>query len=469
MKARDLEKAGVPVGPPMKLALSLVGPASQAGLSKRLITERLREVVSSPGAYVADAIFGVLARSLLESGSVAGSSPALTPGRSEAAPWKMWGAGLERAAVEQMRNACQLPVSVQGALMPDAHPGYGLPIGGVLATDRAVIPYAVGVDIACRMTLSVTDMPVSSFERNREHLARTLEAETLFGSGAEFAKPHDHPVMHKDWDFCPPLKRAKGAAQGQLGSSGSGNHFVEYGRLTLPDGVLGLPAGEYLAVLSHSGSRAAGAAVGNHYWKLAMELHKGLPKQLQHLGWFSLDSDLGREYWMAMQLMGEYAAASHELIHRKLTRASKAKVLLQVENHHNFAWKETHGGREVVVHRKGATPAGTGVLGIIPGSMASPGFLVRGKGCPEALDSASHGAGRLMSRSDAKNSFAWSNVNRELAAAGVTLLSAGIDEVPGAYKDIREVMRQQADLVEVIGRFDPKVVKMAPSGERPED
>ena len=159
--------------------------------------------------------------------------------------------------------------------------------------------------------------------------------------------------------------------------------------------------------------------------------------------------------------MGEFAAANHEIIHRKLMRALKAQVLFQMENHHNFAWKETHGGREVVVHRKGATPAGRDVLGIIPGSMATPGFLVRGKGEPGSMNSAAHGAGRLMSRSEAKNRFAWSNVKKELDAAGVTILSAGIDEVPGAYKDIHTVMREQADLVEAVARFDPKIVKMA--------
>ena len=389
--------------------------------------------------------------------------------RSELAPWRMWGSDLDRAAIDQMRNACRLPVAIQGALMPDAHLGYGLPIGGVLATDNAVIPFAVGVDIACRMMLSITDLPVNSLDRDRDHLSRVLEKETCFGSGGAFKNPKDHTVMHEDWDFSPVTKRIKGKAQSQLGTSGSGNHFVEYGVVTFEDSDLGLDAGQYVAILSHSGSRGPGATVANHFWKQAMELHKGLPKQLQHLGWLDLDADLGREYWLAMQLMGRFAAANHEIIHRELARTLKAKVLVQIQNHHNFAWKETHFGREVVVHRKGATPAAEGVLGIIPGSMASPGFLVRGRGVPESLNSASHGAGRLMSRREAKNSFAWSNVKKDLDAMGVTVLSAGIDECPGAYKDINTVMRQQQDLVDVIARFDPKIVKMAPAGERPED
>jgi tRNA-splicing ligase RtcB len=148
-------------------------------------------------------------------------------------------------------------------------------------------------------------------------------------------------------------------------------------------------------------------------------------------------------------------------------------LLARVENHHNFAWKETHliegAPREVIVHRKGATPAGRGVLGIIPGSMASPGFVVRGKGLPESLESASHGAGRVMSRTKALQSFTWSSVRKQLAEAGVELLSAGLDEVPGVYKDIDQVMAAQTDLVEVLGRFDPKLVKMCPAGDRAED
>src|SRR5262249_34967412 len=144
-----------------------------------------------------------------------------------------------------------------------------------------------------------------------------------------------------------------------------------------------------------------------------------------------------------------------------------------LENHHNFAWKERHvlggGEREVIVHRKGATPAGAGVLGIIPGSMASPGFVVRGKGNAEALDSASHGAGRVMSRKKAQETLSWEKANRLLKERGVTLIPAGLDEVPMVCKDIHTVLSAQSDLVDVLGQFDPKLVKMAPSGERAED
>jgi tRNA-splicing ligase RtcB (3'-phosphate/5'-hydroxy nucleic acid ligase) len=387
--------------------------------------------------------------------------------------WTQWGEGLEPEAVAQMATASQLPIAVSGALMPDAHVGYGLPIGGVLAAENSVIPFGVGVDIACRMKMSVLDWKPSLIAGMRDRLANVLETETRFGVGATFKQPLSHPVMDEDWTISPVTLRLREKAWKQLGTSGSGNHFVEFGVLTVTHDALGLPAGQYVALLSHSGSRGTGAEVCNFYSKRARERHPDLPKELQRLAWLSLDEADGREYWAAMNLMGRYAAANHALIHREITRKLGVTVLLDVENHHNFAWKERHViegvEREVIVHRKGATPAGPGVLGIIPGSMASPGFLVRGKGEPRSLHSAAHGAGRLMSRTKARQSFTWSQVRKLLAEAGVDLLSAGLDEVPGVYKDIHAVMAAQSDLVGVLARFDPKLVKMCPSGERPED
>ncbi len=303
-----------------------------------------------------------------------------------------------------------------------------------------------------------------------DSLANALNRETLFGTGANFRRPLEHEVLDEDWSITSITKHVFDKARGQLGSSGSGNHFVEFGTLTLEKAELGLEAGSYLALLSHSGSRGAGAQVAGHYSRLARDLHPELPPELSYLSWLDLNSEPGQEYWAAMNLMGRYAHANHELIHKRVAKAIGAKVAAGVENHHNFAWKETHGGKEVIVHRKGATPAGEGVLGVIPGSMATPGFVVRGRGVAEALESASHGAGRQMSRTAAKEKFRWAlGVKPILENAGVQLLSAGIDEVPGAYKDIHSVMASQRDLVEVIARFDPKIVKMADAGEMPED
>jgi len=394
--------------------------------------------------------------------------------RKESAPYRIWGSGLEADAVQQLKNGCQLPIAVAGALMPDAHVGYGLPIGGVLATDEAVIPYAVGVDIACRMKMTVLELPVTALADDQERLTRALQRETQFGVGASFKARRQHAVMDADWSFSKVISGLKDRAWAQLGTSGSGNHFVEFGQLTVLDDAVGLARGEYLALLSHSGSRGSGAHIAQHYSRLARDLHTELPKELSHLAWLDLSSEAGQEYWAAMELMGQYAAANHALIHQYIARALGQEVLLDVENHHNFAWRERHrlpdgSERDVIVHRKGATPAGAGTVGIIPGSMGAPGYVVRGKGVAASLNSAAHGAGRRMSRTKAKATFNWDDTRRFLRERGVTLLSAGLDEAPMAYKNIDEVMAAQQDLVEPLARFDPKLVKMAPGNEPPED
>lgn len=453
----------------MKLVQQALAEAARQGVSRDEMRSKVQQVVRDAASHIEDPLFGEFARAMVPGQEPLGTFIA----RSSPAPWKQWGVDLEPESVQQMRNAADLPVAVAGALMPDAHVGYGLPIGGVLATHNAVIPYAVGVDIACRMKLTVLDMPPSSIKSQPERLINAIDRETRFGVGAKFTKPHEHPVMDADWSVTKITQRSKDKAWSQLGTSGSGNHFVEFGTLTLEHDDLGLEAGTYLALLTHSGSRGSGASVADYYSRLAMDLHPELPKQLRHLAWLDLDSEAGSEYWAAMNLMGEYAAANHAVIHQSIARHLGVDVLADIENHHNFAWRESHvidgEQREVIVHRKGATPAGKGVLGIIPGSMASPGFVVRGRGSEPSLHSASHGAGRVMSRTAAKSAFTWSQVKKLLAERDVTLISAGIDEVPGVYKDIHEVMQQQRDLVDVVARFDPRIVKMAPPGERAED
>ncbi len=389
------------------------------------------------------------------------------------APYRIWGDDLDPEAIAQMERACALPVAHRGALMPDAHRGYGLPIGGVLATRGAVIPYAVGVDIACRVKLTVVDLPPDELDQPRrlQQLRAAIEKETRFGIGARFETPREHPVMDRDWTVSPVTESLKDKARSQLGTSGSGNHFVEFGVFEVGERVaaeLGVPAGRHLALLSHSGSRGAGAAVASHYSKLARRLRPGLPKESAHLAWLDLDSEEGAEYWAAMQLMGEYAAANHACIHRALHQRLGMETLLDVENHHNFAWLEEHDGETLVVHRKGATPASRGALGVIPGTMADPAYLVRGLGRESSLASAAHGAGRVMSRTAAKKRLHWDDAHRTLDERRVTLISAGLDEVPAVYKRIDEVMAAQSNLVETLGTFRPRLVKMAPGG-RAED
>ncbi len=423
------------------------------GMSPKEIKALYRAVAEEPEEYLDDPRVGDLAERVKNSTGFRE--------REEPAPWKKWGEDLDPAAIQQLRNGCRLPIAHRGALMPDAHRGYGLPIGGVLATKNAVIPYAVGVDIACRVKMTVLDRPASDIEEAAEELADALEEETRFGMGAAFERPHHHDVLDEDWEVSPITRQFRDKARKQLGSSGGGNHFAEFGVLTLEEPELGLEPGDYLALLTHSGSRGVGASVAGHYSRLAKDLHPELPKELRHLAWLDLDTEVGQEYWAAMNLMGKYASANHAVMHREILSRLGAEALVTVENHHNFAWKEVHDGEEVIVHRKGATPAGDGVLGVIPGSMTEPAFVVRGKGDADSLESAAHGAGRVMSRRQAHQEIHWKEVEKELKESRVTLLSAGVDEAPQVYKDIEEVMAFQEDLVEPIARFQPRIVKMA--------
>ena len=474
MKAKRLAKLGIPAGSPTCAAEVVAQRAQNNGMKNRAVRSLLTEVVRHPDQFLQDNLCAPLAQALLEAGpavmapdedSVA-ARPRVEPAgddtlREKPAPWQAWGDRLDAEAIRQMEQAVSLPVAVAGALMPDAHVGYGLPIGGVLAVDDAVIPYAVGVDIACRMKLTVLDLPTKMLDKRPERLKSALMDETRFGVGAHFEQPRSHGVMDDDWAVCKVTREFKDKAWHQLGTSGSGNHFVDFGILTLEHEQWGLAPGEYLALLSHSGSRGCGAEVAAYYSRLAMEHHPGLPRPMRHLAWLGMQTHAGQEYWAAMNLMGRYAAANHALIHRHVAQNLGAQVLLDLENHHNFAWEEYHGGRRVIVHRKGATPAGAGVIGIIPGSMATPGYVVRGKGEPQSLCSAAHGAGRRLSRKAAMQKFCWDEANRFLSQRGVKLISAGLDEVPMAYKDIEEVMSAQSDLVETVARFDPKLVRMA--------
>ena len=461
MKARELSNLGIPKGPAMGEAMRAAAEAGRSGMNAKTVRQAIASVVANPAAYEGDDVFGSLAAALQVATKAQGSYRE----RAEPAPWKQWGTGLEAGAIEQMRNAARLPVTVQGALMPDAHQGYGLPIGGVMATDNAVVPYAVGVDIACRMKMSVLDMPPGELAGRQGQLGRALETETRFGVGVSFKNRRQHAVMDEDWSFSTVTAKLKDKAWSQLGTSGGGNHFAEFGALTVLAEGMALAPGEYLALLTHGGSRGTGAEIADHYSKLAMRQHPELPRELIHLAWLDMAGELGQEYWAAMELMGLYAAANHALIHRHIAKNLGVGVLADVENHHNFAWREVHDDKEVIVHRKGATPAGRDVIGIIPGSMATSGYVIRGKGDPRSLNSAAHGAGRRMSRKAAKAQFSWSEMKKFLIDRGVVLLSADLDEAPMAYKDIETVMAAQRDLVDPIARFDPKLVKMAPAGK----
>lgn len=458
LRGKELIKIGYPEGPAIGMAINMMLKHFKK-TPKQQALALLKAVLEDQDKYQNHEIFGRIVKAL-QGFKELKEQFELQP---EKADYPIYGAkDIEDGARAQMDIAMRLPVAVDGALMPDAHQGYGLPIGGVLAVENAVIPYGVGMDIGCRMCLSIYDLKPDFLEKNRSNLKRILTDNSRFGF-THFNDPMDDPVLERpEFMEISTLRGLKDKAYKQIGTSGSGNHFVEFGIVQIMDenNEFDLPLGTYMGALSHSGSRGLGASIARHYTKLAMD-NCLLPKEAQHLSWLNLDSEEGMEYWLAMNLAGDYASACHHHIHIRLSRALGEQPLAQVENHHNFAWKEQlANGREVIVHRKGATPAGKGVLGVIPGSMTAPGFIVRGKGNRLALNSAAHGAGRQMSRRKAKQNLSHKELKKHLKDKGVELIGGGLDEAPFAYKDIHRVMAAQQELVDVVGSFLPKIVRM---------
>jgi tRNA-splicing ligase RtcB (3'-phosphate/5'-hydroxy nucleic acid ligase) len=467
INGNDLIELGYEQGSVLGLALKI--NKKRTGFNRAEMMEHYKNVLQAPETYLDHKVFGKLATAIIEEAN----APKVEFIALNESPesYCVYGAEhIEEGARKQMETAMKLPVTVAGALMPDAHQGYGLPIGGVLATKNAIIPYGVGVDIGCRMALTVFDIPQEYFLSNTGIFKRELIDHTKFGAGAGFHGQYkaDHEVLdRKEFNLTPMIKQLHDKAYTQLGSSGGGNHFVEWGIIEFAerDELLNVDKGSYLALLTHSGSRGFGATIAGYYTKLAKTLCK-LPNEAANLAYLDLDAEAGQEYWLAMNLAGDYASACHEVIHNKLVKAVGGEVLAHVENHHNFAWKEIWNGEEVIVHRKGATPAGKGVMGIIPGSMTAPGFLVRGKGEEAAINSASHGAGRQMSRTKAIQNISKKDMKAILEANDVMLIGAGLDEAPMAYKDINVVMASQKDLVDIVAKFTPKIVRMADDGSR---
>ncbi|MFB3388513.1 RtcB family protein [Flavobacterium sp. LAR06] len=457
LSGKDLIKLGFPKNNSINIALGQINRYRKREKKESILTEA-KEVLLHPEKFEGNGTWGKVAEGLINPVQVR-----MHQLKNTRAPFTIFGENeIDQQAKFQLYDSLKLPISIAGALMPDAHSGYGLPIGGVLATDNAIIPYGVGVDIGCRMSLSIFDLPASYFKGKEHQLEAILKDNTKFGMNEVHASRVDHEVFYKsEFQDIPLLKNLLPKAYKQLGSSGGGNHFVEFGiaKIDNPENEWRLGPGEYFAVLSHSGSRGLGANIAKHYTYLATK-QCPLPKNVQHLAWLDLNTHDGQEYWLAMNLAGEYAKACHDDIHRRIAKSIGKRVVVTIENHHNFAWKELVNGQECIVHRKGATPAAKGQLGIIPGSMTAPGYIVKGKGNAESLNSASHGAGRLFSRAKCKSTFTQSEIKKVLKAHDVTLIGGNIDEAPMAYKDITKVMGNQTDLVEVLGTFTPKIVRM---------
>lgn len=360
--------------------------------------------------------------------------------------YAIWGRDLiPDNALEQMDAVASLPIYGQGALFPDSHLGYGLPIGAAVLAEH-IIPYGVGVDIGCQMYVTVFDADASEGLQMYPFLSQALKECAYFGPGSVNDQNHHHPVMDRhEWETVAPYKDDSSlfdTARRQLGTSGGGNHFVEFGVL---DGKLTL--------VSHSGSRGVGFKTCNYYTDLAMAAQPGF----KHLAW--LDGDTEVEYLLAHNLMRDYARANHEIIHfsladRMFQAGVDTDVLYEYNTPHNEVVKRDDG----YLHRKGATGIGAGPA-YIPGTMQDPGFVVWQ--CNDAkgnLDSCSHGAGRTLSRRQAKKQHPEAMPE---ALDNVTLIGGDKDELPHAYKDIRAVIDAQSDIIHPAAEFAPRIVRMA--------
>ena len=459
LKGKHLRKVDFPSDIAKSLAISVMTKHYKfVSLEEKL--EIIKNILVDPTSYLDHEHFIGLARTLVGKPKI--KTDYEVHKLKQSGEFSIFGQRyISQNAISQMEAAMRLPISIKGALMPDAHHGYGLPIGGVLAAKNAVIPFGVGMDIGCRMALSIYDLPIDFLTRKEHDLQKALRRYTHFGNEGTLDFEVDHEVLERpEFQATDLLKRLHGKAWFQLGSSGTGNHFVEFGVVEIAENnTLEIPSGKYIGLLSHSGSRGMGAQIASAYTRIARDKCK-LPRELQSMAWLDLNDQAGQEYWISMNLAGDYAKACHDVIHKNLERVMGLEAICKIENHHNFAWKEIHDGEEFIVHRKGATPAAKGELGIIPGSMTSNGYIVSGLGNKNSLSSASHGAGRKISRKEARETITKSSMTAKLSEQGVKLIGGSVEEAMFAYKDIETVIKSQQELVKIEGSFTPKIVRM---------
>lgn len=383
---------------------------------------------------------------------------------------KMWLDDIEEGALEQAKNLANLPFAFKHiAIMPDSHQGYGMPIGGVMATKDVVVPNAVGVDIGCGMCAiktSLTDIDTDTlkkimgeirkviplgFKKHKEAQDRNLmpdDVEDIYGD--------NESIVFNEYDNA--LK--------SLGTLGGGNHFIEIQKGS--DG--------HIWIMIHSGSRNLGLQVADHYNKLAVELNQKWFSEVskdKQLAFLLLDSDEGKNYLREMQYCVDYALANRELIMERIKEIF-VKLLWGKEDFfgndifgeminiaHNYAKMENHFGENVMIHRKGATLATEDTIGIIPGSQGSKSYIVKGKGNKESFNSCSHGAGRKMGRKQAERTLDLAEEVKKLDDQGIIHAIRGkkdLDEASGAYKDIDVVMKNQEDLVDILVELTPLAV-----------
>lgn len=381
---------------------------------------------------------------------------------TEKIPIKLWLDDIEPGAMEQAKNLANLPFAFKHiAIMPDCHQGFGMPIGGVLATVENIIPNAVGVDIGCGMSALRTNL-INIEKRQLETTVARIRK--LIPVGFKWHRtPRESAVMPEivAGSQMPVVSREYGKARHQIGTLGGGNHFIE-----IQSGSDG-----YLWIMVHSGSRNIGKKVAEHYNRIAVDLNRRsspvIPEKWQ-LAYLPLDSAEAERYLLEMRYCVEFAKRNRAQMISDIKLAFNEVMGVEQDDHgeminiaHNFAALERHFDREVVVHRKGATQARKGQLGIIPGSQGAKSYIVRGKGNPESFESCSHGAGRKMGRKQAIKELSLKNETAKLNNKGIIhsiVTAKDLDEAPGAYKEIDTVMENQKDLVDIVVELHPLAV-----------
>lgn len=357
-----------------------------------------------------------------------------------------FGEDIDWSVERDISGIAKVPVVERLSLMPDAHTctGADLPVGGVVQLNNAIVPGWVGVDIGCRMSLSLLDLQKEEVEKDKNFFLNKILENTSFGNNSGFENQKSHSVMQDPlWSESNLLKSLKPIAERQLGSSGGGNHFVDlieieflrdYGNYRQGDKCCGL--------LAHSGSRGTGFKVAKHFIKKAIEWAKWNCSEINKKhAWLPMDTEEGQNYFRHMKIMGKYAQACHHLIHEDFSKSINKQIDFFSENFHNFAWKE----EDKIIIRKGATPAKKGLTGIIPGSCVSNSYLVEGLGNPDSLESSSHGAGRKFSRTKAIETFNLDLFKKECFEKNILCHGVSADEAGQGYKDIEEVIKIQED------------------------
>ena len=378
--------------------------------------------------------------------------------KGENVPIKSWCNNPEGGAIEQAKNLSSLPFLFRHiCLMPDTHQGYGMPIGGVIACKGVVIPNAVGVDIGCGMVAVQTTLSSINTEGIKDIMGKIRQvipvgfnrhkeqqAKRLSDLGVNY-KGVMSEIICKEYD----------SALYQIGTLGGGNHFIE-----IQQGDDG-----FIWIMLHSGSRNIGYKVANQHNKIAKELntkwHTKIPPSYG-LSFLPMDSLEGKQYFKDMQYCLDFAYASRQLMMKRIKEIfsdyNDCKFTQEINIHHNYAAWENHFGQNVIVHRKGATSAKEGELGLIPGSQGSASYIVVGKGNKESFMSCSHGAGRRMSRSKARQELNLEEEQRKLDELGIVhaiRTASDLDEASSAYKDIDVVMEEQKDLVDIVVKLKP--------------